>query len=372
MKKLFAFVLLVLAWPAMGPAIAQDAPHWSEAELQTLLHWLEDAPRDGLETLAADERNVRGAMGSADAAQRDRVATAAAIRLIRAHRGECCGFARPANWHIGDNSVFPDAYGQLDAALAEDRLEELLRVSRPSHPYYLALRDAYANEADPARKATLALNMARWRWMPRNPGRRYLLVNPAAFEVTLWENGREVGRWPVIVGTPRTPTPIFTTNVQGVIFNPWWEIPTSIVAEGIGAMVRNNPAAAARRGYVYQNGRYRQRPGPGNALGLMKLDMPNPYSVFLHDTSARHRFAEDYRALSHGCIRVRDALGFASTLLGANAGWGGQAEVDRLIEAGETTRIGIDRPFPVYVGYFTAEPDGAGGVRYFDDIYNRD
>ncbi|MGP1354815.1 MAG: L,D-transpeptidase family protein [Parasphingopyxis sp.] len=240
-----------------------------------------------------------------------------------------------------------------------------------NHPYHEALREAFAQETDAGRRATLAANLRRWERMPAALGERYLLVNAAAFELTLWEGRREMGRWRVIVGTPRTPTPIFQAEVSGVIFNPWWEIPASIAAEGIAAMVRNRPAAARQRGYVYQNGRYRQRPGPGNALGLMKLVMPNPYSVFLHDTSNRTLFERDVRALSHGCIRVGDALGFATELLAARPDWN-RARTDEVVESGRTTQIDLPESIPLYIGYFTAEPGSDGEMRYFEDIYGRD
>lgn len=239
------------------------------------------------------------------------------------------------------------------------------------HPYHDALREAHIRETDPGRRATLAANLERWQQMPAALGERYLLVNAAAFEVTLWEGRREMGRWRVIVGTPRTPTPMFQAEVSGVIFNPWWEIPASIAAEGIASMVRNRPAAARQRGYIYQNGRYRQRPGPGNAMGLMKLVMPNPYSVFLHDTSNRTLFERDVRALSHGCVRVGDALGFATELLAALPDWN-RARTDEIVESGQTTRVDLPEPVPVYIGYFTAEPGSDGEIRYFEDIYGRD
>jgi murein L,D-transpeptidase YcbB/YkuD len=216
---------------------------------------------------------------------------------------------------------------------------------------------------------TLAANLDRWRWMPRDLGGRYLLVNAASFEATLWQDQRLVGRWAVIVGRTKSPTPVFEARVTGVTINPWWEIPSSIAAEGIAAQVARNPAAASRRGYVLQNGRYRQRPGPTNALGRMKLVMPNRYSVYLHDTPAQALFAQDVRAYSHGCVRVGDALGLATTLLAP--AWD-RARVDALVAAGATRTIALAQPVPVYVAYFTAEPDEAGGIRYFRDVYHRD
>ncbi|MEK7413004.1 MAG: L,D-transpeptidase family protein, partial [Planctomycetota bacterium] len=202
-------------------------------------------------------------------------------------------------------------------------------------------------------------------------GERYLLVNTASFEASLWDGRKEIGRWEVIVGKTGSPTPVFSARVTGVILNPWWEIPSSIVAESVGALVRNKPAEAARRGYVVQDGRYRQRPGAANALGRMKLVMPNPYSVYLHDTPSQSLFERDVRAFSHGCVRVGDALGLATTLLSADPAWN-RKRVDGAVAKGLTVKVDLPQPVPVYVTYFTAEPDGNGGIRYFPDIYKRD
>ncbi|MFN2259881.1 MAG: L,D-transpeptidase family protein [Parasphingopyxis sp.] len=367
MKKLLILILLLLA----APAVAQQAPHWQPAEARQLIAWLESAEADALEPVAAEADTVRAALAVGDAARLDAVATAAAWRLLGAYRGQCCGPARPPAWDIEGPAPYADQAAAIRTALEWNGLDRLFRTARPSHPHYAALRRAHAAETDPARRRILAVNLARWRWMPRDLGERYLLVNAAAYEATLWEEGRQVGRWRAIVGRLRTPTPVFEARVSGVVLNPWWEIPSSIAAEGIGAMVRNRPAEARRRGYVLQNGRYRQRPGPGNALGRMKLVMPNAYSVFLHDTSNRSLFEREDRALSHGCVRIDDALGFAATLLSTRPDWD-RERVDRVVEAGVTATVDLAQPIPVYIAYFTAAPDATGAIRYYTDLYGRD
>jgi len=207
--------------------------------------------------------------------------------------------------------------------------------------------------------------------MPRDLGTRYLLVNTAAFEATLWQGPEMIGRWAVVVGKTKSPTPVFRAQVTGVTFNPWWEIPPSIAAESVAGMIAARPAEAARKGYVLQNGRYRQRPGPANALGRMKLAMQNGFNVYLHDTPAQALFAQDVRAYSHGCVRVGDALGLATALLSQHGSWD-RARVDALVAAGHTETVPLATPIPVYIAYFTAEPDGLGGIRLFPDIYHRD
>lgn len=363
------FLIIALLW--FLTAASTGPVHWRTEQAVRLADWLDRAPADGLVPVASEAPIVRAAIAAKDPAALDRVATAAAIRLLQAHRTGCCHASARAGWHIAGDQAQPPPEAAVAMALATDDIDGLFEKARPSHPYYRALRDAFASEQDPAHRATLAANLDRWRWMPRALGQRYLLVNAAAFEAILWDRGREVGRWEIIVGKTRSPTPVFASRVTGVTFNPWWDIPSSIVAESVGALVRNHPAEAARRGYVVQGWQYRQRPGPGNALGRMKLVMPNGYHVYLHDTPAQTLFDRDIRAFSHGCVRVGDALGLATALLSARPGWD-RAKTDAMVDAGQTVTVPLPETVPVYVAYFTAEPDGIGGIRYFPDTYRRD
>jgi murein L,D-transpeptidase YcbB/YkuD len=367
MKRLLCFIFLCLV-----PAIASaELPHWQHVQVARLIEWLDAAKDDGLAPAASEATAVRVALQAGDASRLDVVATAAAVRLLRAHRNGCCNASLRTGWHIDNGTALIDPTAAVTDAVMRDRLDALFGTARPSHPYYYSLRQAYAGESDPVRRKILAANLDRWRWMPRLLGERYLLVNTASFEATLWEGRNEIGRWQVIVGKTGSPTPVFAARVTGVILNPWWEIPSSIVAESVGALVRNRPAEAARRGYVVQDGHYRQRPGTTNALGRMKLVMPNSYSVYLHDTPSQSLFERDVRAFSHGCVRVGDALGLAATLLSADPAWN-RKRVDAAVARGATVKVDLPQPVPVYVTYFTAEPDGNGGIRYFPDIYNRD
>ncbi len=251
--------------------------------------------------------------------------------------------------------------------LGPDDVVVTARSYGPVHPYRAAVEAAYGAETNPARRAVLAANLDRWRALPAQLGQRHLLVNVPAQEVVLWENGVPVARWDVIVGRPRTPSVSFSAEVTGVNLNPSWYIPQSIVRESVAALVRNNPAEARRRGYVVSGGSYRQRPGPGNALGRMKLVMPNPHAIYLHDTPARHLFDEQARAFSHGCIRVQDAMGFAARLAGMT-----RAELEARAADGQTRTVPLAQPVPVHITYFTAVPGPDGELLYLNDIYGRD
>src|SRR5690606_10733901 len=141
------------------------------------------------------------------------------------------------------------------------------------------------------------------------------------FQPRLTVNNKIIRTYRTIVGKPgRTATPQLAETVEGVIFNPTWTVPQSIVkGEGLGARALNNPGWARANGYKVTRGANGyvgvvQQPGPNNSLGLMKLDMPNPHAIFLHDTPSRNLFAQDDRALSHGCIRTERALELAMTI----------------------------------------------------------
>lgn len=368
MIKHVAAFLLAIATCMGGPA--QAAPSWTRDQAGQLFNWLERAPEEAIDLPEETVAAFRSALGGDDQERLDETAQNAALKLLQAWHGRCCGAKRPQWWHIDAGADEEELRAGLEAALRNDSLGAYLLSARPTHPHYEALVELYGQETRKDRRAIIAANLARWRWMPGELGQRYLLVNIASQNLTLWDRGRVTGRWRVIIGKPATKTPVFTTHVTGVVINPWWEIPSSIAAEGIASFVRRNPAAARARGYVYQNGRYRQMPGDNNALGRMKLVMPNPYSVFLHDTSNRELFGEERRAFSHGCIRVDRALSFAATLL-ARDGWD-MAQVDEVVTSGKTRTIDLSDHLPLYVTYFTAEPAPSGDIRFLEDLYGRD
>lgn len=361
-RGLLALSVWLLASAQVPPPA--PAPVWNAAALAQLRHWVDAAAEDALPR--PDPAALDRAAASGDAAAIDQAADALALRLARMH---LLGTGARTGWKIADSDRAIDLPAALHQALAAGTLDPFLAGLRPQHPDYAALRAAYAVERDPARRADLARNMERWRWMPHRLADDYVLVNAASFEARLWRGGRQAGVWPVIVGKTRTPTPVFAATITGVTLNPWWDVPGSIVRESVGALMRRSPATARARGYVWNGGRIRQRPGPGNSLGQMKLVMPNPYGVYLHDTPNRDLFGREVRAFSHGCVRVGDALGLATAVLD---GVRTRAQIDALVAAGETVSIDAARPMPVYITYFTAGLRGDGSFAHFPDIYRRD
>lgn len=297
----------------------------------------------------------------------------AALKLAQHYAEGKISLRQRPGWHFTRPAM--DYRAWLDRALAGHRLEESFRALLPSRFEYAALRTALARcRARHADCLILEINLDRWRALPRVFGSRYLWVNVPAQRLDLIDNGRVMSSHKVIIGKPRTATPLFGALVTGVTANPWWNVPCSIVEESIGKLVRTNPRGAARRGYVASVDRQgklvvRQKPGPGNALGRLKLEMPNPYGVYIHDTSTRELFAREARALSHGCVRADQPEALAKALLGER--W---STFDQALLLGRTETVKLPAPVPVYVVYLTAEADESAvdGATYHQDIYKRD
>ena len=361
------WIVGLAAFVLIGASSPEREPRWGAVQVAALREEAARAIAEGLP--APDMAPLDRAVTAGDPAAVNAAAHAIAMRLARMLLLGCATPGERKGWAIPDSDSLIDVAAGLDSALEDKRLGAWFAGLRPRHPTYAATVTALAQEHDPARRTQLARNLERWRWLPRDLGQDFVLVNAAAFEAELWRGGEKGGIWRVIVGKPASPTPVFAATISGVTLNPWWEIPPSIAREGIAAMVRSNPARARERGYVLSGGRYRQRPGPNNALGQMKLVMPNSYNVYLHDTPNRDLFEREVCAFSHGCIRVGDALGLAAALL---EGAHGRDQVDRIVSEGKTTTLDLSRPVPVYITYFTAWPDDGGMVRLFPDLYGRD
>lgn len=371
MPRRLLFSLLPLLGALTMPAHAQNL--WSRPDAEELLSTIESIGAEGLDPADYDAAALRRDLASGDAAAWNSRATIAFTHLASDLSNGHLRDRRSVAWHItGSPMDAAQASDLLARALAAHNIHGILAGLVPQHRQYKLLKAELA--ATPSRDKAgierLRANLERWRWMPRDLGARYLLVNIPAFTVSLVEQGRVVERRRVIVGKRTTPTPQFVATVSGVILNPWWDVPQSIVRESVGQLVRTRPALARSRGYIVKGARIRQAPGPGNALGQVKLVMPNPYSVYLHDTPNKQLFDEEVRAFSHGCIRVQDALGLAASLLRDTGS--SRADIDSAIARGTTQQVNLRSPIPVYVGYFTAAAEDNGAIATFPDVYGRD
>ena len=367
-----ALALLLLLSPV--DTRAQAAAGWDMGTATQLLAAFDHAATHGL----PPERYGRAAL--ADALARGEAVAVGALAELGFNRlaGDLIAGAAPEAarraWHLPRPEVRASAVAAARAqALATGNVAASLDRLAPQHPDYAALRLALA--AQPARpgrsRDAILASLERWRWMPRELGDRHLWVNVPAFEARLVDHGTPVAVHRVVVGKRSTPTPQFSALVAGVILNPEWIVPASIQAEGLARQLANNPRAMAAKGYYRTPTGITQSPGPHNQLGQMKLRMPNPFSVYLHDTPAKALFNRPERAFSHGCIRTYDPFGLAQQLLADTPGWD-RAAIDAAVRAGKTVDVPLARPIPVHIVYFTAEADAAGGVRVHPDIYGRD
>ena len=284
-----------------------------------------------------------------------------------------------------------DVSGWLKSA-SRSGAGKVISQLRPSHPQYLALRKALAR-AKGAKAKQIIVNMERWRWLPRDLGKRHVLVNQAAFEMMIYEKGKAQDRRRVVVGKPYHKTPMFSHTLQYAEFNPTWTVPRSIAGNEILPKLRKDPGYLERNNYkVYTswkadapamnphsvdwnavNGKkfpYRivQQPGKGNALGQVKFMLPNRLNIYLHDTPSKQLFKERRRAFSHGCIRVHKPLEFAEKLFGRSLS---QSKIGKLLAKPETQRVNLKKHLPIHLAYFTAWVEG-GKVTFHKDVYGRD
>ena len=267
-------------------------------------------------------------------------------------------------------------YSPNDSTLFDAELEERVRHFQSHHGITAdglvgpaTLRELNVTADDRVRQ--IAANMERWRWMPEDLGPSYILVNIAAFRLDVIEGERSVLSMKTVVGKEYTRTPFFAARVTEVIVNPWWNVPDSIAIKELWPKQRRDSSTFAREHMVVTNGRIRQRPGPWNALGRLKFNMPNRYNVYLHDTPAKSLFERPFRAFSHGCIRLEKPLDLALHLLRDQPQWT-SAAIEGDIAAGTERAIPLTAPQPVYVLYWTAWVGDDGHMEFHRDHYERD
>jgi murein L,D-transpeptidase YcbB/YkuD len=234
---------------------------------------------------------------------------------------------------------------------------------------------AALNVSPAARVRQIRLNLERWRSLPHRWPATRVEVNVPEAVTTLFEAGEPVLTMRAIVGAPEHPTPVLHARMTGVLFNPPWNVPSSIIENEIRPLVKRDPGYLARNGFAYveHNGgrQLEQLPGPNNALGQIKFEMPNLDDIYLHDTPARPLFAQRWRAVSHGCVRVEDPRGLASRVLAPSPEASPEA-IDEAIASGVTESVPLPHSVPVYLLYWTAFVDADGAVEFRDDLYGRD
>jgi len=382
-----------------------DRPLWIahgrlRAEAQTLIATLRDAASDDLSPSAYQPGPLQLAVlqartGSPAALARAEVMlsqafAAYAVDLHSPPRGAAMAFVDPAI-ATGPTTL----RSALETAARAPSLAAALADARRMNPIYVSLRQAVAAEraqpggGDPRRVALLRTNLARARALPPDLGPRYILVNPAAQTLWLYEGGQVTDQMRVVVGKRSEPTPSMIGLIRYVDLDPYWNVPPDLARGGAREVLASGPSVLAARHLEAlsdwtdeavtvpadqvdwaavadgrQTLRLRQSPGPDNMMGKLKFMLPNPLGVYLHDTPNKALFAGQQRADSAGCVRLADADELARRLFGRDLA----ADPAR----GPEQRVDLPSPVPVYILYLTATPAPGGGVAALPDLYGRD
>lgn len=242
----------------------------------------------------------------------------------------------------------------------------------------------------------IIVNMERWRWLPASLGLRHVLVNQPGFELFLVAGGKTVDRRRVIVGKPFHETPMFSHQISYAEFNPTWTVTPAIAVNEMLPKLKKDPGYLPRNDYILYGGwgagapeidpfsvnwaavssknfpyKIVQKPGPKNALGVVKFMFPNAFNIYLHDTPSRQLFAETGRAFSHGCIRVEKPIEFANKLFGPDGALDA-AKIKALVDAKKTKAVNLKAKVPIHLAYFTTWIGEDGAPSFFPDIYGRD
>jgi murein L,D-transpeptidase YcbB/YkuD len=292
-----------------------------------------------------------------------------------------------------------------DLLVAKDRAAYLQGL-HPKHEQFALLKAALAERRATDRTGLkrrevrrldneierISLNMEFWRWLPESLGARHVIANIPEFRVRLFKDGDILFSERVIVGKPSTQTPLFSDEMDHLIFRPFWGVPNSIkVKKLLPGLLRGRDAVAAnglklKRGSRYVSARsidwsrndirnfaVYQPPGPGNALGNVKFMFPNKHAIYMHDTPSKHLFNSKQRLYSAGCVRVRNPDEFAKVLLKLSNGWPEARTAAAFKRGPDDDRVDFDTKLPVHIGYFTAWVDPkTKDVAFFDDVYKHE
>lgn len=260
----------------------------------------------------------------------------------------------------------------FDPSLANYLKTEQARLGLPETGVLDKATLAALNVPVAQRIATLTANLERERWLPAAMPNYRIEVNIPAFWLDVYRDGDKPMSMKVIDGRPHDPTPMFSDTMDSIVFNPPWNVPDGIAKNEIWPKAKKDKGYLAAHDYVVtSDGGLMQKAGPKSALGKVKFDLTNPFAIYLHDTPSRSLFAKDYRALSHGCMRVERPRDLAGLVLEGDRHYTPEV-IDQTIDSGDTVRVDVARPPAVFVLYRTAFLGDDGRVQFRDDLYGWD
>jgi L,D-transpeptidase YcbB len=273
-------------------------------------------------------------------------------------------------------------YKELKAALARARETPVANAVIPANKTKLqrAQQDGRSQSKVPAASIdAIIANMERWRWLPRDLGPAYVMVNIPDYTLTVMSDGKSVWSTRIVVGQPgKHATPLLAETIKYITFNPTWNVPPSIIRNEYLPALARDPTALERIGLrIGRNSdgsiRIYQPPGERNALGRVRFNFPNQFLVYQHDTPDKYLFNKTVRAYSHGCMRVEHPDQYAETLFSISQpeeGYTAQ-RIRSLYGRGERN-INLKSPIPVYLTYQTVFIDDSGRLQTRPDIYGLD
>jgi len=241
----------------------------------------------------------------------------------------------------------------------------------------------------------VVVSLERWRWMPRDLGFQRVVANVPDFRLRMYNGDQAIADMAIVVGKRKHRTPLFSETIKHVVAAPTWTVPSSITFSELLPLERRFPGYLERNEYELLklvNNRYvtvpfssvqrseylstkfqytiRQKPGEKNALGKVKILMPNPYAIYFHDTPAKKLFGRDRRAFSHGCVRLSDPQRLASLVM--QIGGASPDFTKELLASEETANYNLKNPIEAHIVYFTTFVDAEGKLNFRDDVYRYD
>ncbi len=285
-------------------------------------------------------------------------------------------------YELDKDTVTAIKHFQKRNALADSGKLDIKTLSRLNlSPYFMAQR--------------IALNMKRWRYLPKVMGDKYILVNMANFRLDLITQGESEMNMKVIIGREQRRTPVLAETISTVVLAPTWNVPHRIAIRDIMPAAKRDPTYLTRHNFKVYEGwqqpsvevpleninwegfnsrentyRFVQAEGNENSLGNVKFVFPNDKSIYLHDTNHKELFSRKMRALSSGCIRVEKPVELAHALL-KSQNWN-QSLIENTIGNSQMRPVQLKAPVPVYLMYWTTWVDESGELQIRDDVYKRD
>jgi murein L,D-transpeptidase YcbB/YkuD len=286
---------------------------------------------------------------------------------------------------------FQYAHGAIPDGLVGMGTRRMLNVGDQQQPHPVGGK---------ARIDQLLVNMERWRWLSHDLGPYYVTVNIPEFMLRVVDDGKTIHSTRVVTGKPDKQTPVFSDEMEEIVFNPYWNVPNSIKMQEIAPylqqgggffgggwdtsiLARHNLRIRGASGREIdpdtidwgrvdiRNYELYQPPGPDNVLGTVKFVFPNKHDVYMHDTTQKNLFAQTVRAESHGCMRVQNPQALALLLLHHDQGWS-QAQIDSAVRDSEDNHVALNQHIPVYITYFTMKVNDDGSLSTFNDLYGHD